>query len=112
MTTLDDGLVVLYALNNESAPGDMPGDALVEYATCFFGERVVGYGRQYAAKGVNERIDRLVRLWQDRGITTDMIAVIDTDQYRIDNVQHLLDDDGLPVTDLTLARLEDFYDIN
>jgi hypothetical protein len=35
-----------------------------------------------------------------------------TEQYRIDNVQHLLNDDGLKVTDLTLKRLEDLYDID
>ena len=32
-------------------------------------------------------------------------------QYRIDNVQQLLDDDGLRVTDLTLRRLDSNYDV-
>ena len=33
------------------------------------------------------------------------------EQYRIDNVQHLLDEDGLKVTDLTLYRMEQNYDL-
>ena len=42
-----------------------------------------------------------------------MYALLDTgEQYRIDNVQHLLDDDGLRVTDLTLRRVEQLYDVS
>ena len=32
-------------------------------------------------------------------------------QYRIDFAQDLIDEDGLPVTDLTLSRLENHYDV-
>ena len=35
----------------------------------------------------------------------------DKKQYRIDNVQHLLDEDGLKITDLTLRRLDKLYDV-
>lgn len=110
--TFDDGFVEIYRLENIATPGDMPAERLVKYTDCFFGERVVGYGRQYAAKGVDEQIDMLIRVWQDRRIRTGMIAVIEEEQFRIDNVQHMLDEDGLKVSDLTLARLEDFYDID
>ncbi len=110
--TFDDGLVGIYKLEDIATPGDMPAKRLVKYTDCFFGERVVGYGRQYAAKGVNEQIDMLIRVWQDRKIRTGMIAIIEKEQFRIDNVQHMLDEDGLKVSDLTLARLEDFYDID
>ena len=45
-----------------------------------------------------------------------MYAVIDQSpeagQYRIDNVQHLMNDDGLKVTDLTLSRLDDLYEVD
>ena len=33
------------------------------------------------------------------------------DQFRLDNVQPLTDDDGNKVFDLTLSRLEKFYEI-
>lgn len=112
----DDGLVYIKTLQDVSEPGDMPAYELVLKSTHFFGERTVGYGRQYAAKGVNEQVDRLVRIWEDRTIHIGMIAIIgeneDAEQYRIDNVQHLLDDDGLKVTDLSLRRLEDLYDVD
>lgn len=54
----------------------------------------------------------LVRIWQDRAVKIGMYAVFEDDsQYRIDNVQHLLDSDSLEVTDLTLRALEEFYDV-
>lgn len=110
--TLDDGIVSIYNLKNIAAEGDMPSERLTLYAEAFFGERVVGYGRQYSAKSVNEQIDMLIRIWEDRGVHAGMYAVIGLDQFRIDNVQHLLDDDNLRVTDLTLQRLEANYDID
>lgn len=115
--TYDDGMITIYSLEEVGEPGDMPTEQLVEKTRSLFGERTVGYGRQYAAKGVNEQVDRLVRIWEDRAIRIGMMGIIGDDpsegeQYRIDNVQHLKDDDGLKVTDLSLRRLDELYDIN
>ncbi len=90
----------------------MPRGKLIPLGMHFYGERAVGYGRQYAAKGVNEQVDMVARIWQDRAACIGMYAVMDDGtQYRIDNVQQLYDEDGLRVTDLTLSRLEELYDI-
>lgn len=108
----DDGILQICTLKNKAESGEMPKEALVPGKEHFYGERTVGYGRQYAAKGVNEQVDMLVRIWQDRSIRIGMYVLVDGDQYRIDNVQHLYDDDGLRVTDLTLQRLEELYDVS
>lgn len=108
----DDGAVIICKLENRASPGNMPDEHLVPFAQHDYGERTVGYGRQYAAKGVSEQVDMLIRFWQDRSVRIGMYAVIDEEQFRIDNVQHLYDDDGLKVTDLTLRRLEDLYDVS
>lgn len=120
--TFDDGIVVIKAEVDASEPGGMPKKELVEMSRHMFQERTIGITRQYAAKSVDEQVDRLVRIWEDRRIHIGMMAEITerlpfgyeevTEQYRIDNVQHLLNDDGLKVTDLTLKRLEDLYDID
>lgn len=108
----DAGTVTVCRLENKAEKGEMPKERLIPLVSHDFGERAVGYGRQYAAKGVNEQVDMLIRFWQDRSIRIGMYAVIGGEQYRIDNVQHLLDDDGLKVTDLTLERLEGLYDVS
>lgn len=123
----DAGIVTLCRLTNTAATGDMPKDVLVplkdengEPLTWQFEERVIGYGRQYEAKGVMERVDMLIRIWRAPA-RIGMYAVLTEydgqeneagDQYRIDNVQNLNDVNGLKVTDLTLYRMDELYEID
>lgn len=112
MMLFDAGELAIYELVNVAKPGAKPVEKLAYKSRHFFGERTVGYGRMYAARGVNEQVDMLARIWEDRAIRIGMYAVTeDGDQYRIDGVQHLRDDDGLKVTDLTLSRLDKLYEV-
>lgn len=117
---MDDGIIKICNLTDISSDGDMPEEVLTVQDSKYFESRTVGYNRQYAAKGVNEVVDMLVRVWRDASIRIGMYAVLTDyegqvnesgDQYHIDNVQHLLDDDGLKVTDLTLSRMDELYEI-
>jgi hypothetical protein len=117
---MDDGIIKICDLTNLAPDGDMPMNQLTVLDSMYFGSRTVGYNRQYAAKGVNEQVDMLVRVWRNNTVHIGMFAVLTNyegqvnesgDQYRIDNVQHLLDDDGLKVTDLTLSRMDELYEI-
>lgn len=107
-----DHYLNLYKLKNTAEKGRKPAYSLVKFADGYYGERVVGYGRQYAAQGADQSIDALVRIWRNNEVRINDYAILeDGYQYRIDFVQHLLDEDGLEVTDLTLARLEANYDV-
>lgn len=109
---LDSGTLTICKIGYADDSGKTPKGKLFPLREHYYGERTVGYGRQYAAKGANEQVDMLVRIWQDRGARIGMYAVLENgEQYRIDNVQQLKDDDGLAVTDLTMRRLDDLYDI-
>lgn len=117
---MDDGIIKICDLTNLAPDGDMPSNQLTVLDSMYFESRTVGYNRQYAAKGVNEQVDMLVRVWRNNTVHIGMFAVLTNyegqvnesgDQYRIDNVQHLLDDDGLKVTDLTLSRMDELYEI-
>lgn len=109
---LDSGIVEICNISAPQSNANMPTGTLVPVGRHYYGERTVGYSRQYAAKGVSEQIDALIRIWQDRSVRIGMYVVTeDGTQYRIDNVQHMADDDGLLVTDLTLRRLDELYDI-
>ena len=112
----DDGGCNIYQLTDLSAPGDMPIEGLALYAPFLFEERKIGMTRNYLAMQDNNKIDRLIRIWQDRAIVPDNVCVIndgvDVDvQYRIARVEHLVDNDGLKITDLTLERASELYDV-
>lgn len=109
---LDDGILELYTLQNVAENGRMPVYKLVLSDKAYYGERTVGYNRLYAAKGVNQQIDKLIRIWRNDTVEVNFYVILeDKKQYRVDAVQHLYDDDGLKVTDLTLSKLEKFYDV-
>ena len=100
----DDGIVKICELENESENALMPQEHLKVLRSHLFEERTVGYNRQYAAMGVNERVDYLVRIWRDAQVHIGQYAILtdyegqvneNGDQYRISNVQHVFDDDGL-----------------
>lgn len=108
----DAGILAICRLEDKASGGSMPKEMLVEQSQCYYGELTIGYGRQYAAMGVNEQVDLLAEIWQDRSIRIGMYAVADDgNQYRIDLVQHKENEDGLRVTWLTLSRLEELYDV-
>ena len=109
---MDSGTCRIYTVMDAAGNGEMPAPTLHEYGDYewAFEDRMISYSRQYAAMGVDQQIDRIIRIWRTPVRIGDVV-VIGTEQYRIDNVQPTLDDDSLQVTDLTLRRLEANYDI-
>ena len=106
-----DKTLILCELVNTSPKGLMPVYQLAQIGEEYYGDRVVGVTRQYAAAGADKRIDKLVRIWRnDDALPNRYVVLEDGQQYRIDYTQELLDEDGLEVTDLTLVKLEENYD--
>ena len=109
----DSGLVKICSLQQTNGNGGMPKFSLVEICTAFYQERTVGVTRMYAALGANVHIDMLIRIWENREVLTDMYCVLENgDQYKITQIQHLRDDNGLKVSDLTLERVNSYYDVD
>lgn len=122
----DAGIVTICKLENVAPQGDMPRKMLVplkdeddNVLTWQFEERVIGFSRQYNAKSVEERVDMLIRIWRCP-VRIGMYAVLtdyegqenpDGDQYRIDNVSNNTDENGLKITDLTLYRMDQLYEV-
>ena len=109
---MDSGTCRIYTVTDAAENGEMPAPTLHEYGDYewSFEDRMISYSRQYAAMGVDQQIDRIIRIWRTPVRIGDVV-VIEDEQYRIDNVQPTLDDDSLQVVDLTLRRLEKNYDI-
>lgn len=111
--TLDNGTLEIGIAENRAPKSGTPKMVITtRFEPVFYGELTVRYGRQYAAKGVGQQIDKLVRIWQDRWVSIGMVAILDgEEQYRIDDISHHFDKRGEPVTDLTLRRLEKLYEL-
>lgn len=106
----DEGLLTFYSLTNISLPGQMPVEKLASVSTAYYGRRTVGVTRLYAAAGANRSIDVLVRCFNTPEVPAGAEYVIleDGKQYRIDAAQQIVE---LDAVDLTLVRLEEFYDV-
>lgn len=105
-TMRDGGKLSICSLQNIASPGFMPREALVVETEAFFSYREIGVTRYYAALGANQRIDLLVRAWVTALEPGWRYVVIDGVQHRITLAQPVGD-----AIDLTLERLEDFYDL-
>ena len=106
----DMGVLTLYDLVTTSTSGDMPVEKLSSLGTAFYAEKTVGYNRIYAARGANEEIDMVVRCYNtDVPYSAKYVVLEDGNQYQISVKQKIVDED---CTDLTLVRLEDYYDVD
>lgn len=125
----DDGVVYICDLVNTAQNGDMPRHELTKVSKYWFENRYVGFNRSYAAQGVNQRVDRLIRVEQDMNIQVGQYAMLGNgEQFRITLVSHGQDVMertkmvnskyyrqpqivGLKYTELTLTRVEKNYDV-
>ena len=107
-----EGMLTVYNLINTAPKGLMPREQLVKLCEEYYEERTIGVTRQYAAMGADKRVDLLLRIWENASVYPNQYVIPDDGmQYRIDFVQNTKDEDGLDVSDLTLVRLEENYDV-
>lgn len=103
----DAGILRICRLVDASEPGLAPAETLETICTAYYIERTVGVTRAYAALSANQRIDKLVRCFHTSlAVDAEYVVLNNGDQYRISLKQ--VEGDNI---DLTLERLEDFYDI-
>lgn len=117
---LDNGIMTVYRQENVSQPGDMPQYAWSPVWQSYYGEKTVGVNRYYIAMAHDDQTDMLIEVQRNRNISTatDKVGIdrqylglpaVDGDNniyFRITQVQHMDDEDGLPMTDLALERVD------
>lgn len=101
---LDSGLAVFYIKTQNPADGSMPGYTETASPALWFRDMKVGITRFYAAKRENVQVDRLIRIWRRDSVKANDRCIIGALSYRIIQVQHTEDEDGLPVTDVSLTQ--------
>jgi len=107
----NDGVVVVYAVENIAQPGSMPADKITQKESLRYDERTVGLNRFYAAMQNNVNIKYVLRCPRIRSVSTLDVAVPnDGKQYKIVQIQYPQDVEP-PSMDLTLEELTPVYDI-
>lgn len=108
MAMRDGGKVKLCSLTETQTSGFMPVQVLAVQLEPFFSYRTGGVTRRFAAKGVNFEYDFVIRCWNITELPEGVeYAVLNGKQYHID-AEPIFDEDAL---DLTLTRLEEFFDV-
>lgn len=105
--TFDDGILTIYHVANEAAPGCKPVENLEEKAKYYFRYFSLGITRYYKALKADQQIACVVCVpgWNDIRVT-DICELEDSSRYRIRMVQTELDEDGLRIMKLTLERVD------
>lgn len=110
----DSGIVTVWRGRNTAPAGAKPVVAYDQKIIAdYYGEKTVGIQRFYTAKAQNARADLLIEIDRCGSILPDDRCQLepasngtDAGWYKIIQVQHLTDEDSLPVTDLTLERID------
>ena len=108
---LDSGTLTVWRGTNMSPAGSMPVLKYAQIWGSYYADRTIGIQRYYTAMQHDNRVDAMVRVQRtyelkpaDDRIILSPYSHEDGNAYRIIQLQQVLDDDGLPVTDLTLER--------
>lgn len=92
--------------------GTLLQNKLVEVSRHYYAPAEVYHSRFWESVQAGSRIDMMANIPDGSAIRADQYAIPeDGHVYRVVQAQHGLDDDGLPVTRLSLRREEASYDI-
>lgn len=109
--SFNDGIVEIYSVQDGAAPGYRPVPMLVRKGTLRYQERYLGINRLYSGRQNQVDIQRILRVQKVPGVSNQDVAITeDGQQYRIDSVQNVLDVYP-PCMDLTLAKVEQEYEV-
>lgn len=109
---IDGGEVVFYSVSNIAEAGKKPKKGYTKLNRYGYEERVVGVSRYSIAKQFDAQIEKLIRVPSAYELDTDCVAVLfpyshhERFVYKIYQIQQVSNDFGLPVTDVSLTKLE------
>jgi len=110
-----EGILNICTLVNDATPGFMPVEKLQTVVSAYYRKRTVGYNRLYAAMGANQEISLLVRCFNTEvpSYTQQLYVVFPNEesdnQFLVSAIQEIVEEGAI---DLTLTRLEEYYDLD
>lgn len=110
---LDVGIANIFRGRNAAENGEIPNMVYdTQVFSSYYGEKTVGFSRFFTAKSNDSQADFLIEIQRCGAIMPNdvckMQSFVDSGisgTYKIVQVQHVTDEDGLLKTDLTLQRV-------
>lgn len=103
----------IYTIGISTGPSGMPTETLEELKKAWYGELNFEAGAFKTDLQEDVEVNARIRLNQDRRISNqNIVALTDGNQYRVVRAFHGVDKKGHPVSDLSLQRVVQVYDIS
>lgn len=106
----NDGIVRIYSVTDDAAPGRQPKESLKEKYVLRFQERALGINRLYLSRQNHAQIDRVIRVQRVAVSPQDVAVTHDGKQYRVDTVQAVMEAYP-PSLDLSLRAIEAKFEV-
>lgn len=111
---LNAGIATILRGRNTAGNGEMPNIVYDDQIfKSYYAEKTVGFSRFFTAKANDTQADLLIEIQRCGSIRPSDICRVQSfydsgvsGDYVVIQPQHVVDDDNLPVTDLTLQRIE------
>jgi hypothetical protein len=102
----------IYSIEIGPGPGGMPAETLKKIKDAWYGELNFEAGAFISGMQEHVEVNARIRLTQDRRISNhNIVTLADGHQYRVVRAYHGVDKKGQKVSDLSLQRLVQEYDI-
>lgn len=109
----DSGELTVYRGHNSAGPGKKPVYAYEKILECeCYGEKTVGFSRYFTAMQNDVNVDMLLQIGRNYDVLVGDVVILspyshfEDKVYQIVQVQQVEDEDNLPMTDISLSRME------
>lgn len=100
----DDGKVEIYKKIIKKSTTGKPVEHLEYYSKVWYGEINFTISEYYSARQANTKVDKRIRIHQDKSVCNKFVIIMDGEQYDIGRVFNG-EEKGILITDITLERV-------
>ena len=107
---LDDGILEIHKVIPGKSKTGKPIKTLELFHEAYYSIIGDSISEYYQAKQADVQIELRVEILQNKQIHNNDVCIIDKQQYKIGRIYHGNDENGRPITDITLEKDVEKYD--
>lgn len=107
---LDDGILKIYKIISKKTSMGKVEKVLKYYDEAWYGINNTSISEYYKAKQADVNIEMRIEILQNKGVKSNDVIIIDGAQYTVGRVYHGVDEDDIPIKDITLEKVVNNYE--